>query len=96
MSKYEDTRIVTFKEDYSHTMKNKSGEPVVGPDGKVMRRVFYKKNSQHAIHYKLVAKLEKNGAKMEVKELDLKKVYEAKRKELAAKRKKQIEVAYSA
>ena len=43
MGKYNDTRLVTFKEDY--TMKNGT--------------VIYKANSQHAIHFKVVEKLEK-------------------------------------
>ena len=96
MSKYEDTRIVTFKEDFAHNMRDKSGNPILGSDGKQMKRVFYKKASTHAIHFKLVAKLEKQGAKMEIKELDLKKVYAERRKKLADKRKKQVELSYSA
>ncbi len=96
MSKFDDTRIVTFKDDFSHGMRNKKGEPVLGQDGKQLRRVFYKKHSTHAIHFKLVKKLADQGAKMEVRELDLKKVYKERREQLAAKRKKQIEVAYQA
>lgn len=93
MSKYEDTRIVTFKEDYARQMKGKDGQPLVS-DGKPLMRVFYKKNSQHAIHYKLVKKLEDQGAKMEVKELDLKKVREARKKRLGERKKKQVELSY--
>ena len=94
MSKYEDTRIVTFKEDYSHGMKSKKGDPIIGPDGKQLRRVFYKKNSTHAIHYKLVDKLREQGAKMDVKELDLKKVREQRKKILGDRKRKQVELSY--
>lgn len=96
MSKYEDTRIVTFKEDYSHTKKGKDGKPMIGPDGKVMMRVFYKKDSTHAIHRKLVDKLRGQGAKMDVKELDIKKVYTERKKVIAERRRKQVELSYSA
>lgn len=96
MSKYEDTRIVTFKEDYSHPKRDKEGNVIVGADNKPLKRVFYKKNSTHAIHRKLVEKLEKNGARMDVKELDIKKVYAERKRKLAAQNKKRIELAYSA
>lgn len=97
MSKYEDTRIVTFKEDYARQMKDKKGQllTVTGkPEGAPMMRVFYKKNSTHAIHYKLVDKLSTQGAKMEVKELDLKKVREGRKKVIAERKRKQVELSY--
>lgn len=94
MSKYEDTRIVTFKEDYARQAKDKKGNIMNGPDGKPLMRVFYKKNSQHAIHYKLVEKLQEQGAKMDVKELDLKKVREQRKKVLIERKRKQVEVSY--
>ena len=97
MSKYEDTRIVTFKEDYARQMKDKKGQLLTvngKPDGPPLMRVFYKKNSQHAIHYKLVKGLEEKGAKMDVKELDLKKVREQRKKTLAEKKRKQVELSY--
>lgn len=95
MSKYEDTRIVTFKEDFARTTRNKKGEQILDESGKPLKRVFYKKNSQHAIHYKLVKKLEVQGAKMDVKELDLKKIYKERKEQLALKKKKKIEVSYT-
>lgn len=66
MSKYEDTRIVTFKEDYAVDKVDKDGKPTG------QKIVYYKKNSQHAIHFKVVEKLEKNGAKMNVELFDRK------------------------
>lgn len=83
MSKYEDTRIVTFKEDFAKKLEN----------GEV--RVFYKKGTTHAIHFKLVENFEGRGAKMDVKKLDLEKVRTERKKLLAAARKKQVEVAYT-
>ena len=83
MSKYEDTRIVTFKEDYSKPTRSGG------------TRVYFKKGSVHAIHKKMVALFEKGGAKMDVKELDLKKMYTERTKILAAQRKKQVEAAYT-
>lgn len=97
MSKYEDTRIVTFKEDFARQMKDKKGQLLTvngKPEGAPMMRVFYKKNSEHAIHYKLVDKLTLQGAKMDVKELDLKKVREARKKRLGERKKKQVELSY--
>lgn len=97
MSKYEDTRIVTFKEDYARQMKDKKGQllTVTGkPEGAPMMRVFYKKGSTHAIHHKLVKKLEGQGAKMDVKELDLKKVREGRKKVIAERKRKQVELSY--
>ena len=95
MSKYEDTRIVTFKEDYTRPKKDKEGKPVMGPDGKQMQRVFYKKNSIHAIHKLLVEKLREQGAKMDVKELEIKKVHAERKKRLADRKKKQVELSYA-
>lgn len=83
MSKYEDTRIVTFKEDYSKPTRNGG------------TRVYFKKNSVHAIHKKMVALFKEGGAKMDVQELDLKKMYAERTKILAAQRKKQVEAAYT-
>lgn len=95
MSKYEDTRIVTFKEDFARTIRNKKGEQILDENGKPAKRVFYKKNSQHAIHRKLVVKLEKQGAKMDVKELDLKKVYAERKKKLVADKERQAKASYT-
>lgn len=83
MSKYEDTRIVTFKEDYSKPTRS----------GGV--RVYFKKNTTHAIHKKMVELFKAGGAKMDVEELDLKKLYAERKKKLAAQRKKQVEAAYT-
>ena len=52
--KLENTRVVTFKEDY----KSKIGTLV------------YKKGSTHAIHQKTVANLKEKGAKMDVNKFD--------------------------
>jgi hypothetical protein len=97
MSKYEDTRIVTFKEDYARQAKDKKGQ-LITVDGraesKPLMRVFYKKNSTHAIHYKLVDKLREQGAKMEVKELDLKKVRDQRKRKMGERKKKQVELSY--
>jgi|SRR6185369_12026083 len=75
MSKYEDTRIVTFKEDYGVAKTDKDGNVVV-VDGKPLMTIYYKKSTgpkdKHAIHYKVVDKLKKNGAKMEVEHFDRK------------------------
>jgi hypothetical protein len=71
MSKYEDTRIVTFKEDYGVQKTDKNGVPIV-IDGKPLMDIYYKKGSKHAIHFKVVEKLKTNGAKMEVEKFDRK------------------------
>jgi hypothetical protein len=79
--KYENTRIVTFQEDYSVKAKNP------GEDGKG-RKILFKKGSRRAIHKGVVAILEKNGAKIKVETLDSKKIEEKlKAKAEAAKRK---------
>lgn len=75
MSKYEDTRIVTFKEDYSVT--NTETKEV---------RVYYKKGSKHAIHWKVVEKLKEKGAKMDVTKFD-RKAYVEREKEKVQKKK---------
>lgn len=72
MSKYEDTRIVTFKEDYGVAKTDKDGKQLKDADGKPQIHVYYKKDSVHAIHYKVVEKIKANGAKMDVKEFDRK------------------------
>jgi hypothetical protein len=56
-NKLDNTRVVTFKEDYS------------GKNGKVI----YKANSTHFIHFKTVEKLEAKKVKMDVKSFDEKK-----------------------
>jgi hypothetical protein len=86
MSKYEDTRIVTFKEDYGVPKVDKDGKPVL-IDGKPTLRIYYKKDSQHAIHYKVVGKLEERGAKLKVERFD-RKAYVEREKEKLLKRDK--------
>lgn len=86
MSKYEDTRIVTFKEDYGVQKTDKNGDPVI-INGKPAMDIYYKKDSKHAIHFKVVEKLKKNGAKMDVEHFD-RKAYIAKEKEKLLKRDK--------
>lgn len=66
MSKLEDTRIVTFKEDYTGRK--------AGDKSETAPIVYMEKGSTHAIHKSLVAKLAKRGAKMEISEVDVKKV----------------------
>ena len=66
MSKFEDTRIVTFKEDYAVPRVDKNGDPT---DQKI---VYYKKGSRHAIHFKVVDKLKSKGAKMDIELFDRK------------------------
>ena len=58
--KLDNTRIVTFKEDYS----SKVGT------------LIYKKGSTHAIHQKTVGQLKDKGAKMEVNKFDEKRAIE--------------------
>jgi hypothetical protein len=77
MSKFEDTRIVTFKEDYS------AGEPP---------QLFYKKGSTHAIHWKVVKKLEDKGAKMKVEEFDHKAYIKREKEKLLKKDKGSVSV----
>ena len=56
-NRLDNTRVVTFKEDYSGNGK----------------KVIYPKGHETAIHKDLVERLEKKGAKMTVKEFDQKK-----------------------
>lgn len=77
-AKEKETRIVTFKEDYSSKAGKEAGE------------VIYKKGSMHAIHFKTVKSLEAKGAKMDVKPYDkeaaekrIKKAMEEKNKKAA-------------
>lgn len=83
MSKYEDTRIVTFKEDYGVDKTDKEGKPTG------LKDIYYKKGSKHAIHFKVVEKLEKKGAKMDVEEFD-RKGYVKREKEKRLKRQDSI------
>lgn len=71
MSKYEDTRIVTFKEDYGVDKVDKDGKPVM-INGAPAQVTYYKKGSKHAIHYKVVDKLKARGAKMDFEHFDRK------------------------
>lgn len=57
-NKEKETRIVTFKEDYT------------SKPGKAKGKVIYKKGTVHAIHFKTVQQLQLNGAKMDVKKYD--------------------------
>jgi hypothetical protein len=66
-NKEKETRIVTFKEDYSSTAA-KSEATKAGKD--VKPQVIYRNGSVHAIHYSLVKKLEAKGVKMDVKKFD--------------------------
>jgi hypothetical protein len=91
MSKYEDTRIVTFKEDYAVNKVDKDGKPIM-VDGKNAKIVYYKKDSQHAIHFSVVAKLEKNGASMKVEKFDRKAYVTDQKEKLMKKQSGQVSV----
>lgn len=56
-NRLDNTRVVTFKEDYTGGSK----------------KVIYPKGHETAIHKDLVEKLKKNGAQVSVKEFDQKK-----------------------
>lgn len=62
-NKEKETRIVTFKEDYS-TKAQKHVAELAKPE------VLFKKGSVHAMHQSLVKSLEAKGAKMDVKKFD--------------------------
>jgi hypothetical protein len=70
MPKLDDTRIVTFKEDYNPQRREEGGKVAVA--GKVL----YKKGQTYAIHYKLVEKIKKRGAKFDAEKLDVQKAIE--------------------
>jgi len=73
MKKYDDTRIVTFKEDYTIQTKK------MGADGKTPAkpaRVLYAKGSTHAIHKNVVEQIKEKGAKMTIDGLDVRKAEE--------------------
>lgn len=60
MQKYDNTRVVTFAEDYT----DKGG------------RVIYKKGTTHAMHFQTLEKIKSKGAKIKVDALDVKKIEE--------------------
>lgn len=70
--KLEQTRIVTFKEDYA---PGKSG------------KVIYKKDEPQAMHFTLAEKLKSKGIKMDIKEFDEKKETANAKKEFEAAKK---------
>lgn len=63
-TKEKETRIVTFKEDYSSNAQKTVAGLAEKPE------VIYRKGSTHAIHQSLVKKLEAKGVKMDVKKFD--------------------------
>jgi hypothetical protein len=78
--KYEDTRIVTFKEDYY--VKTKDGGK------KLLHKKTVNPKERKAMHKGIVEILKKNGAKIEAETLDSKKIEEKlKAKAESAKRK---------
>lgn len=83
MSKYDDTRIVTFQEDYKIQTKktDAKGQPLKPA------RVLYPKGSTHAIHYKVVDQLKTAGGKFTETTFDYKKA-EQKAKDAFLKNKK--------
>ncbi len=78
--KYENTRIVVFKEDYF--VKTKDG-----------KKLLHAKGSRHAMHKGIVAILTKNGAKFEVQQLDFKKIEEKMKEKNRQLKKKAFEIA---
>lgn len=82
-NKEKETRIVTFKEDYS----SKAQKAVAGLTEKP--EVLFKKGSVHALHQSLVKSLEAKGAKMDVKKFDK----EASEKRIKAARAKEKQKA---
>lgn len=74
MSKYEDTRIVTFQEDYTV------------PTEKGGTRVLYKKGTTHAMHKSIADKLKEKGAKCIIVPLDHKKIIEERKKAFEKRR----------
>lgn len=63
MTKYDNTRIVKIKEDFNLSKNQKENKP---------GRLLYKKGSEHAIHYKLLKKLDEKGLKYEILDVDFK------------------------
>lgn len=91
MSKYEDTRIVTFKEDYGVQKLDKNGDPII-IDGKPAKIIYYKKGSQHAIHKNVVKKIEEKGGKIDVELFDRKAFVSREREKLLKKKDAQVSV----
>lgn len=95
MSKYEDTRIVTFKEDYGIDKLDKDGN-VVMLNGKPDKVIYYKKstgpNDKHAIHFKVVDKLKEKGAKIEVELFDRKGYLKREKEKLLSREKPSMSV----
>lgn len=80
--KYENTRIVTFQEDYF--VKTRSGGT----------KLLHKKGSRHAMHKGIVKILQENKAKIKVEDFDPKPLEAKLKKRLQDQRKKQVEVSY--
>lgn len=93
MRKYDNTRIVVFKEDYNPAKQTAqkaiaAGQKVKNPDG----RVLYKKGERAAIHHEVLDKIKDKGAKFEVVDFDFKGA-EAKAREERKKAKKKANAA---
>lgn len=86
--KYEDTRIVTFKEDYLVQTR--------GGGSKVLYAAKDSKGrpNKYAIHKGTVAILEKNKAKMTFEKLDPKILEEKLKDKVKQQRKRQVEMSY--
>ncbi len=69
MPKLIDTRITVFKEDYNpqRDALKKAGKP----SGEETGKVLYRKGVKYAIHYKVLEKLIKRGAKFTAEKYDL-------------------------
>lgn len=75
--KFDDTRITTFKEDYN---PQRDALKKAGKDGE--GKVLYKKGHKYAIHYKVLERIKKRGAKFDAEKLDVKKAVEERKAKL--------------
>lgn len=75
-NKIKNTRLVTFKEDYT------------SKPGKDEGYVIYKKGTTHAIHKSIVKELVRKGAKLESKEPDYEAAVKRAKKQLTDNAKK--------
>lgn len=84
--KYENTRIVTFQEDYYVKTRQKD------KDGNNAVKLLHKKGSRHAMHKGIVKILEANKAKIKVEEFDPKPLESKLKKRLIEQRKRQADL----
>lgn len=83
-NKLKNTRVVTFKEDYtSKAGATTGGEPIA------------RKGSVHAMHVNVAAMLKDKGAKIDIKEFDAEGAIKRAKARLAENRKKEKEMTYA-